>query len=308
VPNTLVHFALQGPASRGLWRRLDARWIYLGCLLPDVPWIIRRAVASAGLAVDPIDLRIYAMAQASLAGTLLVCAAFAAVAAAPRLAFSILGLNALLHLLIDACEIKWGNGVHLFAPLSWRMTSFELVTGEGIHVVLLSAAGALLLTWEILRPRFSTIGFDLSPRHLAAGGALLAGYVLVPLAFLGPVEASDSYSVKTLREVDRRVGKPLGLDRSAFRATADGGFLELWNGERVRAIGVVPGHDARVSLRGTFVEPHVLRIDRLVEHRRDRDGSSYLALGLLTLLWLRRAPPSVTPEYGEAAASQIGRR
>ena len=307
MPNTLVHFAVQGPASRGLWRRLDARWIYLGCLLPDVPWIVRRAVASAGLAVDPIDLRLYAMAQASLAGTLLLCAAFAAVAAAPRLAFSILGLNTLLHLLIDACEIKWGNGVHLFAPLSWRMTSFELVTGEGTVLVLLSAAGALLVTWDILRPRFSAIGLDLSPRRLAAGGALLAAYVLVPLALLSAIEASDSYSVKTLREVDRRVGKPLSLDRSAFRATADGGLLELWTGERVRAVGVAPAHDARVSLRGTFVEPHVLRIDRLAEHHRNRDWGSYLALGLLALLWLR-CSGTATPRHDDAVAPRTGRR
>ena len=44
VPNTLVHFAAQGAASHGLWRRLDPRWVYLGCLLPDLPWILRRAV------------------------------------------------------------------------------------------------------------------------------------------------------------------------------------------------------------------------------------------------------------------------
>ena len=58
---------------------------------------------------------------ASLAGTLLLCAAIAALTTTPRLVASVLGLNALLHLLLDATEQKWGNGVHLLAPFSWRM-------------------------------------------------------------------------------------------------------------------------------------------------------------------------------------------
>jgi hypothetical protein len=116
VPNTLVHFAVQGAASRGLWQRLDPRWIYLGCLLPDVPWILRRLVVGFGLPVDAFDLRLYTMGLASLAGTLLLCAAVALLTAAPRLVLAVLGTGALLHLLLDATELKFGNGVHLVAP------------------------------------------------------------------------------------------------------------------------------------------------------------------------------------------------
>jgi hypothetical protein len=153
MPNTLVHFAAQGAASRGLWPRLDARWIYLGCLLPDLPWILRRAVVGLGIPVDVFDLRLYTMALASLAGTLLLCAALAVATAAPRLVLAVLGTNALLHLLLDATELKFGNGVHLAAPFSWRMTSFELLPGESSVYVVLAAAGALLVVWELTRPR-----------------------------------------------------------------------------------------------------------------------------------------------------------
>ncbi len=287
MPNTLIHFAAQGAASRGLWRRLDPRWIYLGCLLPDVPWILRRAVVGLGLPVDPFDLRLYTMALASLAGTLLLCAGLAAVTAAPRLVFAVLGTNALFHLLVDACEVKWGNGVHLLAPFSWRLTSFELVAGEGGHVLALSMAGALLVAWELVRPSPARLGFVLRPRRIAAAGALLAVYVLAPLPFLRAVEESDSYSVKTLRERAERPGRPIGIDRTDFESTADGGMLELWTGERLRTTGATPDHDARVSLRGTFLGPDLLRIDRFVEHRLQRDWPSYLALGLLALLWAR---------------------
>jgi hypothetical protein len=287
MPNTLVHFAVQGAASRGLWRRLDPRWIYLGCLLPDVPWIVRRVAASLGAPVDPIDLRLYAMAQASLAATLLLCGVVAVVATAPRLAFSVLGFGALVHLLLDACEMKWGNAVHLFAPFSWRMTSFELIGGEGAIMASLSVAGALLGAFEIVRPRLPAMGLDLRPGRLAAAGTLLVAYALAPLPFLRSIEASNSYSVRTLRQREQRPGARVSLDRTTVRRTPAGGLVELWTGEVVRTTGALPEHDARISLSGTFLEPDLLRVDRFVEHRRHRDWLTYLALAMLSLLWAR---------------------
>lgn len=287
MPNTLVHFAAQGAASRGLWRGLDPRWIYLGCLLPDVPWILRRALVAGGLPVDAVDLRLYTMAQASLAGTLLLCAALAALSAAPRRVFAVLGSNVLLHLLLDACEIKWGNGVHLFAPFSWRMTHFDLIHGEHVVVRALTLAGALLVAWELMRPRLAVVSLDLRPRRLALAAAFGAAYFLAPLPFFAPLEASDSYSVQTVREVDRRAGRVALFDRATFHATPDGGRLEIWSGERLRVVGLALGHDARVSLRGTFLAPDVLRVDSFAEHHQDRDWPSYVALALLALVWLR---------------------
>jgi hypothetical protein len=296
MPNTLVHFAAQGPVSRGLWRRLDARWIYLGCLLPDVPWILRRAVVGFELPFDTYDLRLYTMAQASLAGTLLLCAAVAVATRAPRLVFATLGVNALLHLLLDAAEVKWGNGVHLLAPFSWRMTSFDLVDGEGTLVLALTLLGALLVTWELARWRPPAVRLDLGPKRLLLASALLLAYLLAPLAFLGSVQASDSYSVRTLREAEARPGRTVGLDRTSFLATPDGPFVEMWNGERVRVTGPVPDHDAGISLYGTFLQPDLLQIDRFVEHRGGRDWPSYLALVLLAILWARPWMPPRGPD------------
>lgn len=298
MPNTLVHFAAQGAASHALWRRLDPRWIYLGCLLPDVPWILRRAVVGLGVPADPFDLRLYTMAQASLAGTLLLCAALAALARAPRRVFGLLGANALLHLLLDATEVKWGNGVHLAAPFSWRMTSFDWLPGESAVYLALTIAGALLVAWEIARRPVREPLLDLRPARLAAAAAFVAAYLAATLAVLPAVLASDSYSVKTLREVTDRTGRAVALDRTAFEATNAGGFVRLWTGERVLASGALPAGDATVSLRGTFLEPHRLRVDALVEHRRHRDWPSYLALLLLGLVWLR---PLLPPRERAAA-------
>ena len=295
MPNTLVHFAAQGALSHALWRRLDPRFVYLGCLLPDLPWILRRAVVGFGLPVDSFDLRLYTMGLASLAITLLLAGAIAAATAAPRRSFAVLGLNALLHLLLDATEVKFGNGVHLLAPVSWRMTSFDWVAGESLLYLVLTLGGALLVAWEIARPRGAAVPLDLRPRRVATAAALLAAYLLAPLPLLRAIESSDSYSVKTLREVEMRPGRSVDLDRTAFFAAPAGGFVELWTGERVRATGSLPAHDAIVSLHGTFLEPQVLRIDRLIEHRRNRDWPSYLGLVLLTLVFLRGASDSRRP-------------
>ncbi len=291
MPNTLVHFAAQGATSHALWRRLDPRFVYLGCLLPDLPWILRRAVVAAGLPFDSFDLRLYTMGLASLAITLLLAGAIALATAAPRRVFAVLGLNALLHLLLDATEVKFGNGVHLLAPVSWRMTSFGWIAGESAFYLALTLGGALLVGWELARRNVPVVALDRRPRRALAALALLAAYLLAPLPFLRAIEDSDSYSVKTLRERDARPGRGVSLDRTAFVATPAGGLVALWTGERVRATGPLPDHDAIVSLHGTFLEPDVLRVEQIAEHRRNRDWPSYLGLVLLALVFARGALP-----------------
>jgi hypothetical protein len=180
------------------------------------------------------------------------------------------------------------------------MTTFDLVAGESPLYLVLTVLGAILAVWEIARRRPPTIRFDVRPARLATAGALLAAYFLAPLPFLGAVEASDSYSVKTLREVSARAGRAVSLDRTAFVSTPTGGAVQLWTGERVRAVGRLPAHDGTVSLHGTFLAPDVLRVDRLAEHRRDRDWPSYLALVLLALVWARPLLGARPPTVGRA--------
>lgn len=287
MPNTLAHFAAQGALSRGLVRGVDPRFVFLGCLLPDLPWILRRAVVGLGVPAEVFDLRLYTMGLASLAITLLLAAAVAALTDAPRRVFVLLGVNALAHLLLDATEIKFGNGVHLLAPASWRMTSFDLLPGDSPVYAVLTLAGAVVAAWVIARPSGMTTRLRLTPSRAAAALAFGAAYLIAPLPFLGAIQASGSYSVDVLRERDARRGRTVGLDRTAFRATPAGGFVELWTGERVRATGELPPGDAIVSLHGTFLEPDVLRVDRLRVHRSSRDWPSYAGLALLGLVFVR---------------------
>lgn len=287
MPNTLAHFAIQGPFSRALTRDFDPRWIYLGCVLPDLPWILARVASMLPLPVDGVELRLYAMGQAALASTLLLCAAISTLTPRPRRVLGVLCANALAHLLLDATEMKWGNGVHLFAPLSWRLTRFDLVPNESPINLLLTVGGLAVLGWEWNRHRPRPPILQLSAPRVAVATGLMIAYLLAPLAFRSAVEASGSYGIRTLRDVEHRTGLTLELDRTRFRRTSERTFVILWTGEELAVTGLTPERDARVSLRGTFVRPDLLQIEALTEHTVNRDWASYVGLILLIALWAR---------------------
>ena len=77
MPSTLVHLAAQGWISRALFRKADAKWVFLGLLIPDIPWIIQRAIRFLPIAPDPYTLKLYGLVQSSLAFGLLLAAAMA---------------------------------------------------------------------------------------------------------------------------------------------------------------------------------------------------------------------------------------
>jgi len=152
LPNTLAHIGVHLPLTRKLWRRSDALWIYLGCLLPDLPWILLRVL----LTITPIDepsLRLHAIGQASLFGSLLLAGSAAALARRPGRTFALLGFGTLVHLLLDACQYKWANGVSFFAPVDWRLVRFDLFWPEDLPTIALTALGAIVFLIESRRRR-----------------------------------------------------------------------------------------------------------------------------------------------------------
>ena len=97
-----------------------------------------------GVPVDPFDLRLYTMALASLAGTLLLCAAIAALTTTPRLVASVLGARVFRS---PEREVGWwpvrttapGRIAPLFASmpaqltvLHWHEDTFELPAGAAL--------------------------------------------------------------------------------------------------------------------------------------------------------------------------------
>ncbi len=289
MPNTLAHIGVQGLASRAWDPRADLQWILLGCVIPDLPWILQRVFrVLPPPGIDPYDLRLYAIAQSSLAGCLLLCGAAALVSAAPRRIFALLGLNSLLHLLLDASQTKLGNGVHLFAPVSWKLSSFDLYWPESPITWLLTAVGAVFLAVAWRKRHRSAIGLGRGRAVTAAGLGL--AWAILPWFLLAGPEAADSHSIATLRHRANRPGRVIELDRADY-LWRDGRPILRVHREELAIRGQVPeGLEDRtsgnVSVRARFVDPETVVLLEVHVQTFPRDLPSYLGLAAIVLVWL----------------------
>jgi len=274
MPNTFGHFGVQGAASRLLFRDVDIRWILLGCLAPDVPWIFSRIAGG----IDPFGSMIYFIAQASLAVTLILCAALALLTPRPRLLFGVFALNALVHLLLDACQVKWGNGVAILAPFSWSLTHFDWFWAEDWPSHVLTALGVVLVAWFWRRGLWGPLRLDLRRARIAV--ALLVAYFLVPLAMTGPAYRADVRFARTLDE--NRTGHPVAFERARYD-----GELHGWDG-RVYRLHPPPATDGAIlSVRGTLRPGQVIDVQAVHVHAgRHRDYASTVAIALLGMSFL----------------------
>ena len=292
MPNTLAHLGVQALVTRSLLPRAELRWIALGCVIPDLPWIAQRAVRALCRDIDPYDLRLYAIAQASLLVSLLACAAFASLARELRRVFAVLGSNALLHLLLDAAQTKWANGVHLFAPLSWELWNAGLFWPESPATYALTALGVAVFVWL---PRGARPGSPRRPSTRAS--ALAAGfgiaYLLLPLLLLRGPEAADNHSVRTLRDTAARRGREVAFDRAPLVRGEHGDEIVTLSGERIALVGADVPAGERVSLRGTFVDAGTISVAAQHTHVGwRRDLATYAGLALVAALWIRRRVPA----------------
>lgn len=295
MPNTLAHLGIQGLATRSIIPKADLKWIYLGCIVPDLPWILQRAARPLLPDVSAYDLRLYAIVQSALFMCLIFADAFSVFSSKPRRVFAILALGSLLHLLLDALQEKWANGVHLFAPFSWELLNFGFFWPEDLPTYLLTALGLLffLIAWwrmpcsaaDLVRPR---------GRMLALGSVLLVAYLAGPVAFLSGPEAADNHSVKTLRAQEERPGRRVELDRVPYLNRDGKVVVFTLTGEELTAKGIDLAPAGLLSARGRFIDPETVQIDEMHSHRPGvRDLASYLGLALVLAWWLRALRPSL---------------
>lgn len=289
MPNMLAHYGVQGVVTRLCIRDADPKWTLLGCLIPDLPWILQRLGRVLLPGLDLYDLRLYAIVQASFAACLLLCGALALMASAPWKVFRILALNALLHLLLDACQTKWANGVHLVAPFSWRLFNIGLFWPESLPTLLLTLFGLVyvIYLWRCadVEPRSP---WRPALRRSLFALLLLGMYTLVPLVFLSAPYAQDNHSIKTLRERPLRTGRAVEFDRMRYLKRPTGDVIRTFAREELDVIGAPLDHTAIVSVRASFVDPGRIHIRHLHVHwGRARDVASYLGLLLLVAYWVR---------------------
>lgn len=295
MPNTLAHIGVQGLATRSLIPGADLKWIYVGAVVPDVPWIAQRVARAALPEISAYDLRLYAIVQSSLFMCLILSGALSSFSIRPRRVFVILALGSVLHLLLDALQTKWANGVHLFAPFSWKLLNFGLFWPEAYPTLLLTALGLVffLYAWwripaagdDVLRPR---------GRSLIMCALFFVGYLLLPLAFLSGPEAADNHSVGTLRATEARPGRAVEFDRIAYEHRGGGDMLHTFAGEDLAVAGLRQERSGTVSVRGRFLDRRTVLIEDLHWHWPfARDAAVFLGLTLTLLYWIRSLRPSL---------------
>ncbi len=291
MPNTIAHFAVNGLVTRRLLPEASLPLIYAGCVVPDLPWILQRAINGLNPGADVYDVRLYCINQASLISCAVFSLAVALLFARWRMAFSILALGSLLHLLLDACQVKWSNGVSLLVPWSWSLLNFGLFWPESVWTVLLTVSGLIYYLAMFGKATAPLPAFSRNPWRMAVAGALLAGWLVLPTFWMDDAFAANNHCVATLHpdHSGERPGKAVELDRIPFLSSKDGGGdLVIFGGERVHSEGFDPGHDAKVSVQGRFSE-----VDRIVvsnshiHHSWLREAASYGGLALVALVWLK---------------------
>ena len=288
MPNTLVHIGIQGLGNSLISSKIDLKWALLGCIIPDIPWIMRRVLITIDPSINIYDLRLYTLVQASLLFCIVLSLAFALASEKPRFVFGILGVNSLLHLLLDSLEIKWGNGVHLFAPLNWQLLSFDFVWPDSMLVAALSFLGLLVGMWVLVSPKRNLIHAKLIPSwRLITGILLVSLYFLGPLAFMDGPYSTDVNSIATLQERESRIGREVRMDREMYEQGSDGDIVVTFAGEPLHVVGNKRATSKQVSLIAEFVEFDTIHIHHLHEHDSPwRDITSYVGLGLIILVWL----------------------
>jgi len=284
MPNTFVHLGIQTLGSRALLRGSDFKWIAVGCLIPDVPWIVQRVFLAFNSGISPFGLRHYATVQASLFGCLILSGVFALTVANGRKLFLLLAFNSLLHLLLDAVEIKWANGVHFLAPFSWRLTGFNVLWPEHVIISILTFLGVLTLVYSGSREWKIPVVLSADRMKYVLALLLLTVYFFLPLLLAsGPARANNHFA-STLLDTEARPGKYLELDRSLYRSSDK--TVRIFSGERFRVLGMSLPRDAVISVRGNFIDKHTIHISEFHVHSPVRDISSKAALIAIMSVWL----------------------
>lgn len=284
MPNTLVHLGVQSVSSKAVFRGADFKWIGLACILPDIPWIIQRLVFVLSPGIDPYLLRTHVIVQSSLLFCFFLAGAVSLLSDNSRKVFLLLAANAVLHLLLDALQIKWANGILLFAPLSWSLTGLQLVWPENVLVYCLTVAGLVAALFFGYRDRNLPVLLKRHRGKYVAALFLVLLYAIAPVWLRSLAWDADNHYVATLAERSARTGKYLELDRALFHESDQ--TIQVFTGELLKAEGTLPKADALVSVQGSFIDPGTISVAAFHVHSKVRDYSSMIGLGVVLLFWL----------------------
>lgn len=251
-------------------------WVIIACIIPDLPWVELKLLLATHT-FNPYDLRLYCTAQASLLFCLILAGGLCLWTHNSIKIFLILGINSLLHLLLDSLQIKWGNGVNIISPFNWELFHLDIFWPEFSGTIILSAVGFmyLLYNWNRLQANTPLYKASGKTKHVA-GSLFIALYFLGPLYFMNQLDDADTYFIQTMRNINERTGKPIKLDRAHYNATTH--EVKIYSGEKIKITGELPQESGRVSFSGFFQDSNTITSKAFHEHSNYRDLASFIGL------------------------------
>ncbi len=284
MPNTLAHIGLQVPLTKFGLKTAPLQWIVLGCIIPDIPWIFQRIFRLIPM-IDPVSLRMYAVCQASLFFCCILSLAFALLTKRTVFIFLVLSANSLLHLLLDACQIKWGNGVNLLAPFSWHSTSFAFFWPEHPITYLLIGLGLVACVTYWPKAVQSDLFLQRPGKVKTTGLAFaLLFYTLTPVLFIDAAYNGDVHYSRTILDKPEQTGKTVEIDRGRYKQHSKTIATYADNALSINNPPAVEG--TSLSIKGIFDQKNSITITEYHEHKNHRDYASYAGLMYILLLWL----------------------
>lgn len=285
MPNTLAHIGLQAPLTKLGLQTAPLQWIALGCIIPDIPWILQR-ILELSPATDLVSLRLYAIFQASLFSCCVLSLAFALLTRKTGFIFLILSTNSLAHLLLDACQTKWGNGVNLLLPFSWHSTNFAFFWPETPLSYLLTAIGVVALIFYWPKAIKDTL-FLQKPNSIKTITIIcaLVCYIMAPFFFIHTAYDADMHYSKTILNKEERTGKTVEIDRGEYNRQQQ--TIASYADKALHLNNPPATESQTLSLRGVFTENNNITITNYHEHKKHRDYASYAGLFFTLILWLR---------------------
>jgi hypothetical protein len=285
MPNTLAHLGINGIATRTFIKKVDLILIYIGALIPDIPWIIQRAVLALVPSINSYDLRLYCVILASLFSSIVLSAALAYLFNNAKRTFIIFSAGCLMHLLLDSIEIKWANGVHLFAPFNWELFNTGFFWPENLPIYVITAFGLVYVIFYMKETLSNSLEIAFKDyKNIFLLFTCLLIYFLLPLLFLSDAEAANNHYVKTLRDVESRTGKYFEVDRGFYSAsTKSDEFITPFN-EKLKVNNLDLKTSETMSIRAKFLSKNEIQIIEYHIHF-NRDIFSYAGLLIVIILF-----------------------
>jgi len=287
MPNTLAHLGVGGATTRAVITKADLKWVYLACIIPDIPWILQRTAHIFFPQVSPYDLRLYVIVQSTLLFCCIFSLAIASLSKNFLKTFLILVFGSIVHLLLDSLQKKWANGAELLAPFNWSLLNFDLFWPESLPTYLITLFGLFYFLTTFKDGVSAPLNLELKNfRRWFVFATVFIVYMIIPLFLLNQPFEADNHYVKTLENVKERPGKYFEIDRRTYRFENGTGMINTFAGEDISLKSVDLKSKKTLSIRAKFINEHTAQVIEYHVHSSFRDWASYLGLFLVLIFWI----------------------